>query len=570
MRSSKLFFAFSVAVGLATLAAGADAAGKKDKDVQKLLTQAIDEDYLGTEYDKAETKLSKAVETCTKAADACSPDLLAKVYVARATVRWVGKAQEKEAKADLALAVKADANVALMEGLSTPELETAFKEAKDAASGSAGGGGSTGTGGGGTAGGGTGGETPVASDFPHTPVGEQAIHTPVPVFAEIGDDLGATKVIVRYKAYGAEKWETLTLEKMAGGFGGLIPCEAVTTRGDLRYFIIASDESGTPIATAGSMKAPFKVAIKSKIEGDKPALPDRDPPKRCQAAEDCPPGLPGCGGTDGGKPLDAICDATPECAKGLICLNGVCAPGGEDPEGPSTGTQHVISLGAQIDIAYVGTGDNVCSGSNSLSYVCMQQDSNNQFFGVPTDASGQNDISGGLAFGGARIFLGYDYFFDFGLGLGARVGYAFGGPYPCTPGEEGCDDIPEDSETPPGNSFFPAHLEARVSWKFLKPNPDKGDFAPHVFIGGGGAQVNAKVPVTVCDSLEGGDPDASCPGQKTVDAYQLAGLTFVTFGGGVTYMFIRNFGISADLKFMVLFPTVGFTISPTVSPVVAF
>ena len=50
----------------------------------------------------------------------------------------------------------------------------------------------------------------------------------------------------------------------------------------------------------------------------------------------------------------------------------------------------------------------------------------------------------------------------------------------------------------------------------------------------------------------------------------LAGLTFITFGGGVTYNIIKNFGISGELKFMVLFPTVGFTISPTVSPVVTF
>lgn len=371
---------------------------------------------------------------------------------------------------------------------------------------------------------------------------------------------------------------------MEGGFGGLVPCAAVTSGGSLRYFIIASDDAGIPIATAGSMKAPFKVTIRQSVSGDQPSLPGKDPPKKCASTADCPPGLPGCKGDGGGKPLDAICDATAECARGLICSGGVCTPGegndGDEP-GESSGTHHVLSLGAQFDISYVSSGENVCSGSGSASYVCMMPDTdpNAQFFGVPDESvSGTNGISGGLAFGGARIFLGYDYFFDFGLGLGARVGYAFGGPTPCEPGvDAGCPAIPDGSQTPAGNSFFPGHFEGRVSWKFLKPNPDAGDFAPHVFLGVGGAQVNSSVPVTVCDTLlaEDEEADARCSEngpakQRSVDAYQLAGLTFVSFGGGVSYMFHRNFGISGDLKFMVLFPTVGFTISPTIAPVVAF
>ncbi len=574
MRSSKFLLALTVVTGVATLVVAADAAGKKDKEVEKLLKQAMDEDYLNVEFDKAESKLKKASDTCGKAADNCSAELQGRVHVALATVHGVGQQKLDVAKADLVAALKADPNAALISGLSTPELEAKFKEAKAEAGGKGDGG--KGEGGEPSEGGkGEGGAAPVASDFAHTPVAEQAINTPVPVFAEIPSDLGATKVVIRYKPYGGTKWETLQLEKMEGGFGGQVPCDAVTTAGDLKYFIIASDESGTPIATAGSMKAPFKVAIKNKIKGDKPSLPGKDPPKRCAAVEDCPPGLPGCKGEGGGKPIDAICDATAECAKGLACLNGVCAPSGETPP-PTGGTHHVISVGAQIDIAYVADGQNVCSGSSSASYVCMHQDSDNQFYGIPSEVNGTNGISGGLAFGGARIFAGYDYFFKFGLGLGVRVGYAIGGPYPCTPGEEGCDDVPRDpdgnslTQTPAGNSFLPVHAEGRASWKFLHPNPEKGDFAPYVFIGGGYGQVNAKIPVTVCDTLAVAGDNPDCPGQTKVDAYQLAGLGFITFGGGVSYMIVRNFGISGELKFMVMVPTVGFTISPVIAPVVAF
>jgi hypothetical protein len=251
---------------------------------------------------------------------------------------------------------------------------------------------------------------------------------------------------------------------------------------------------------------------------------------------------------------------------GLACIGGQCTPDGSSKP-DSGGTQHVISVGAQFDLAYVADGQDVCSAANAGSYVCMEQntDPRRQFVGNPVNVSGTNGISGGLAFGGARIFAGYDYYFPFGLGLGARAGFAFGGP-----SVDGAQVIPDGSDYQQlGKSFFPAHLEARASWRFLAPNMQGGDIAPHVFVGGGGAQVNASVPVTVCDALEGATE--SCEeGRTAVDAYQLSGLTFITFGGGATYMFIRNFGLSAELKFMVLFPTVGFTFSPTISPVVAF
>ena len=566
MRSSSKFFALIFAAGLATLAGGAEAAGKKDKDVQKLIDQAMDGDYLATEFDKAEQKLKRALDTCNKDSDSCSPELVGKVHVALATVHG-GQQKLDVAKGDLINALKADPAAELIADYTTPELEAKFKEAKAEVGGGTGG--ETGSGGGdGGKGGGT--APPVAGDFDHTPIAESPINTPVPVFAEVPDELGATKVIARYKPYGGAKWESITLEKMEGGFGGLIPCDAVTGAGELRYFISASDESGV-LAAAGSLKTPFKVSIKRKITGDLPTLPGQDPPKKCAAKEDCPPGLAGCAGSADGKPLDAICDATPECATGLICLNGVCAPGGEAPPGEKKGTQHVLSLGLQIDAAYVSDGSNVCSASSSASYICTHAEGDlegQQFFGAPSEVQGTNGISGGLAFSGIRILAGYDYFFDFGsaggLGLGARVGYSVSGP---TLGDE---EPAEGNGYPKGRSYLPFHGEARASWKFLHPNPEAGDFAPHAFVGGGYGQANASVPVTVCDELAEPGDNADCPGLTRVNAYQLAGLGFITFGGGVTYMIVRNFGVSAEVKFQVFVPTVGFTLSPTIAPVVAF
>ncbi len=582
-RSLKTLIALTLTASALSGPRVADAAGKKDKEATKLVNQALDEDYLSLEFDKAETKLKKALKTCGK--DDCSAEVVGKIHVALATVHGVGQKKLDVAKADLVAALKADPEAKLIDGLNPPELEAKFKEAKaEAGGGGEGGeGGEAGKGGEGGEGGkgGEGGGAPVPSaDFNHTPIPEQAVNTPVPVFAEIPEDLGAEKVIVRYKPYGGTKWESLNLEKMDGGFGGVIPCDAVTTTGELKYYIIGTDAGGTPIATAGSLKQPYKVRIKNKISGDKPSLPDQPPPKKCAAAEDCPPGLPGCkgGGSDRGDKIEgSSCDATTECMAGLICLNGVCAPGGDEPPKESSGAHHYISVTAQFDLAYVGSGEDVCSSKSSASYICTHQtDEAPQFFGKPRDVKGTNGISGGLAFGGARLFAGYDYEFDFdviGLGLGARIGYAFGGP---NLGDELPPDYNEDGKRnnkdyPKGQSFLPVHAEGRVQLRFMNPTMKGGDFAPHAFLGGGAAQVNASVPVTVCDeAAEGADLTVKCPGETKVDAYQLTGLSFFSFGGGATYLIVDNFGISADLKFMVMFPTVGFVIAPSISPVLAF
>lgn len=569
MRSLHTTLIYSLAAALALGSSVAHAAGKKDKDVEKLISQAIDEDYLNVEHDKALERLKKALDLCKKA-DNCSPEVVGKIHVASATVKGVGKSDLAGAKADLVLALKADPNAKLIDGLNPPELEAKLKEAQvevggAGSSGGTGGGASEPTGGsGGEAGKGGGGPAP-SGDFNHSPLTEAPVNTPVPIFAEIPEELGATKVIVRFKPYGGTKWETLQLTQMEGGFGGEVPCAAVNTTGELRYYIVGSDETGTPVATAGSVKTPFKIPIKAKLSGDAPSLPGKPAPKKCADKADCPPGLPGCEGTTEGKAEGVICDATSECMTGLACIAGQCTPDGSSKP-DSGGTQHVISVGAQFDLAYVADGQDVCSAGQSGSYICMVQNTSprEQFLGDPVPVSGTNGISGGLAFGGARIFAGYDYYFPFGLGLGGRVGFAFGGP--SINSEQ--DTTGTDREL--GKSFFPAHLEARASWRFLAPNMNGGDIAPHVFIGGGGAQVNASVPVTVCDALEADGSTEECAGRTAVDAYQLSGLTFITFGGGATYMFIRNFGLSAELKFMVLFPTVGFTISPTISPVVAF
>lgn len=551
-------------------AANVGAAGKKDKEANKLRDQAMDEHYLSVEFDKAEAKLKKAIETCGK--DNCSPDVLGKVHIALGTVHGVGQQKLDLAKADFVSALKADPNAKLIDGLGTPELEAKFKEAQAEAGGSGGTGGSGGEGGEG----GEGGDKPkppAGGDFAHTPLTEAPVNTPVPIFAEIPEEIGATKVIIRYRPFGGEKWKSLTLDKMEGGFGGLVPCEDVTTTGDLKYYIIGSDESGTPVATAGSLKQPYKIPVKNKV-AEAPSLPGKSPPKKCVSKIDCPPGMPGCGTSTGkgDKPLGSLCEETQECGVGLVCLNGECQPGddgsGKTEETPSVGAKNLIFAQAQFDFPALASGADVCSTAQAASYACFSAGTSNQFFGSPADVNGTNGISGGLAFGGIRLLAGYDriLFDDLGLAVGGRVGVAFLGH----PSPENADDAANGHG--PAKDFLLFHGEARASYYFMKGGLEKGSFRPHAFVGGGVGQVDGSVPVTVCDKTSATGKE--CPNgqgrQVKVDAYQLAGLGFVDFGGGLTYMIVENFGVQVEAKFMIMIPTIAFVMSPTLGPVVAF
>lgn len=581
-RSLRAAVALGLVLAASSVALDAEAAGKKDKEALKLHDQAMDEHYLSVEFDKAAEKLEKAVTTC--GASNCSPEVLGKIFVALGTVHGVGQGKLDLALEDFKKAIAADPSAKLIEGLTTPELEEKFKEAQA-------GGAATPPEGEGDKPEGDEPEGEAGGDFPHEAVTESAVNTPIPVYVKIPDELGATKVVVRYKPFGGDKWKSVNLERTGAGFGGYIPCADVTTTGDVRYHVIATDESGSPVATAGSAKQPFKVQVKNKIEGDAPSLPGEDAPKKCLAKEDCPPGLPGCGpagGARGDKAWGASCEASTECQSGLVCLNGTCEEGEEGGGGSTTkskGAKNLIPVGVQFDLLLLSSGENVCSPTSGDTYACFESGTSRQYYGFPDVVPEQNGISGGIAMAGVRILAGYEriLFDGLGLAIGGRVGIAFGGspspdnaPPTCSEevlDGEACD---EDSDPLPyqpagqAQGFLPLHLEGRVSYYFLSDGGvEKGGFYPYGFLGGGIAQVNAGVEVAVCNGVTG-ETSTPCPDPKQLDAYQLTGLGFVGFGGGATYFFHENVGAQAELKMMVMLPTTGFVVAPTLGPVFAF
>src|SRR6185437_14358968 len=166
-------------------------AGPKDRDAQKLFDKAINEDYLNADFDKAEKKLKEAVTKC--GSSGCSPELLAKIYVALGTVHGVGQNKSDDAKSDFVSALKADPSAALDPALTTPELTKIFADAKKSAGNGSSSGSSSPTS---TA-------KPPAGDANHTPPPESQVNTPLPIYIEPSEDVALSKVVLRYKPFGA-------------------------------------------------------------------------------------------------------------------------------------------------------------------------------------------------------------------------------------------------------------------------------------------------------------------------------------------------------------------------------
>jgi len=587
---SLVALALSAAVfgGFTGYSSTAFAAGEKDKEAMKLHDSALDEDYLNVELDKAEKKLKEALKKCSDGA--CSASVVGKLHIALGTVIGGGRQNLEGAKEEFVQALKADPNAKLNESYTTPELAKTFEKAKEIAKASAkpppkpdkepdGDGGDGGDGGGDKPAGG--------GDLSHTPPTEQAINTPVPIYIEIPEDVTVEKAQLKYKPFGETKWKSVDMNRIGKGWGAEIPCKDVTTTGDIKYYIVVTDDAGEQLK-AGTAKEPHRVAIKRELEGEEPTFPGKKPPQQCQDKSVCPPGIPGCEQTApeqrGDKGWGSSCEADQECQAGLICQNGQCEEGkreGGDPNGggKSAAKKNIVGIGGQLDLMLISTADNVCSGENP-SYYCFYAGTENRFFGEPISASGTNGVQGGFAPGGGRVFLSFDReLLNVGsgtIGVGAKAGVSFGGH-------------PNSTEAVPNNlhlemvPFPPIHFEGRAYYSFLGPVFEQGKVRPYGFIGGGAGKVSASVPVTVCDKrtedgtglIDPADADPACSSKvdavpRKLDAYQISGLGFISAGAGVTYAITPMFGVNAELKFMFMVPTFAVVIAPSIGPVLAF
>jgi hypothetical protein len=536
----------SLVLGVST-ASGAPNDGPKDGEALALVKKAIDTDYLGTKFADAEKKLSQALKLCGPAA-ACSAKVRAQVLVNLGIVYIGGMSRVDDGKARFIEALKQDPSVTPNPDLVSPEIESAFAEAKHS---------------GGKAEPGPTTPTPTPTppvapvaptggngDLVHTPPTEDATLTPLPIYAELPAGQVAARMQLSYKPFGATEWKSLAMKSTGKGYGVEVPCvEIGSAPGDLAYFIQAFDGDNNLVSWSGSRNAPNKVAIKVTLDGEQPHLPGQPPPARCPDTGDCPPEFPGCKG--------AKTDEAPPCEPGTECTA---------PAAQSVGKKNWLTLAVQMDFLLLPASNAACAGgwptmpngppTNSANYTCFQ--GSTYYAGVPYTTSG-DAVTGGPVFSTVRILAGYDRALG-NFTVGARLGAAFNGG-PTTPATATANGK--------SSSFLPLHAEGRAAFWFGHDPFARTGLRPYVVVNGGVADVDGKVTALVYN----GCPTAtvSCAGYShdyanniitPYNAWQRAGAGFVGGGIGALLAVKPNTGPLLELKFMELLGSGSGTTAP--------
>lgn len=557
-------FVVALALGFALLLAApsAFAQGKAEGPAKALQKKAMEEDYLMTDFAKAKEKLDKAIAQCGE--NNCSPALRSRLHRDLGVVLIGGGIDKEKGIASMAEAIKLDPTVQLEPDIKTKDLEQAFAEAKKRA-----------TAGGGTAAPSapTGGGGQPEGDFVHTPVAEQQIRTPIPVYVEYGGEEPLVRVIVRYKGFGMTDWKTTELKKMGDkGWGGLLPCADVL-QGTTQYYVQGFDANNDPIAVGGDRNNPYRVPITREPVAEPPHLPDASPPTQCADTGDCPPNFPGCKkaspspsgpeqeaeptGKEGGE----FCEEDSEC-KSNHCEDAKCT----EYQGKKKGPKFWVGVAGALDFTMVPSSQDVCKLNdqtfpvNDQNYYCVRGDGSDypsrdskvgkvQNEAIVAGNEKSDRVDGGGALGNIRLMLTFDYAAHPNILIGGRLGLVLN----TYPGEAAAQD---------GNRFAaPIHLEARVTYLFGKDPLTKKGFAPFVFGGAGIGQFETKVGVTTHEAkvdnacIEGADPIQNNPSlcRREVSAWHIAGPAFLTLGGGARYALTPTFALMAGLRLNLAF-----------------
>lgn len=578
---------------LLSLAFAASAQFTRDNAANKKIDEAVNEHYLATDFDKAEGILTGTVTAC---GDKCSPPVIARAWMYVGIVRGSGKSDQAGAKEAFQKAIAADPQVKLDTALATPETQKTFEGAGGAAGSAA---------------------IPAPEPTEAAPAGDEEetgaggmqctpdameIETRRPIPVECKSDEDAASLELRYKPFGGE-WKTVKMTKKDDVFRGEIPCSDTKTAGDLKVYARAKDAAGETIDNWGSKNRPINYTLGETVTGEPPAFAGETAPARCADSAECPPDFPGCGeqNTRGDVDWGGKCENSTECKSGLLCEGGVCetAPSCDTDADCTTGKctdgkcdvgddvassagpykKNWLGLHFGLDIAVIG-GSNVCGQGGG--YECYHEGtSDSPYGGPPYPGTG---IATGTAIGTKRILLSYDRAFTPNIMAGLRAGYALGGGPPAITDNKGDKDPTNDDKI----AFLPVHAELRLSYWFGQGALGKRGLRPYVFIGGGMAQVDAKVPVTVFDcgtndanqnvDLDGNTfnqdncetavppPDGPNQGalpQKKLDAWKKLGQGFAAGGIGIVYAFKENFGIQVNGNFMYMLGSSGPVIEPS-------
>jgi hypothetical protein len=163
-------------------------------------------------------------------------------------------------------------------------------------------------------------------------VTRQEILTPLPLRVRLPAALNTEHVVVLVRTWGSRGWHPMELTRDGQTWSGEVSCREVSTvTGDTRYYFVALDGDGNPVAGSGTPDWPHVATIVGSLPGGAQGLPGDDVPVRCHDPADCPPDFPGC-------PPYAVqrasCRSYRDCAEGQLCdWDGYCQAGASESGG---------------------------------------------------------------------------------------------------------------------------------------------------------------------------------------------------------------------------------------------
>ncbi len=262
-------------------------------------------------------------------------------------------------------------------------------------------------------------------------------------------------------------------------------------------------------AVAAPPPAPAQTTPQPGAQPPPPTAQNQAPAaKTAMDAEVCPPDFPGCEDNSAGG---AYCESDLECAGGRICVHNECT----EPTKPTESALNWLTVAVQQDSLFLRRGKRMLCASDD--YSCY--DKKDQRFTGETGG-----FKGGAVLGTTRVILGFDRALLPFLTVGFRAGFAFLG-------------APED--------FVPLHAEGRAAYWLGNEPLTRPGLRPYFFLGGGVGEIDGKIKVK-----DGGGAEHN--------AWRQAGLNFVAVGPGLVYAFTEGFGVLAEAKGEVLFPSTQF------------
>jgi len=545
----------------------------RDEAANRTIDLAINQHYLSTDFETAYKLVTATIQGCE---NACGPKTLARAWMYQGIILGVGKNDVAGAKDAFISALAHDPDVKLDKALATPEIARTFEDLGGKSSGS------------------SAPEKPetdkpqppVATDKAPAPtvagsglncnlkVTEVETRRPIPVQCRTEQD--ASQFHLRYKSLGNKTWVSVVMTKKGNSYVAEIPCKETENAGSIELYALGEDANGEDVATFGTKASPLKISLVETSTQEPPSFDNTEPPARCGAKQECPPDFPGCATKKQGGDVDwgNGCDNSSQCKAGLMCIDGTCetAPTCQADDDCEAGrcVQGVCNAAAEggaasrsyrknwfgisfaQDIAFVG-GKDLCTQANQADKFTACYNSGSTTSPYLTEPYPGVNVGTGMVAATSRILLNYDRAFTPNITAGARVGFALGGGPPNN-----------------GTKFTPFHLEARVKYWFgMKPLGRK--LRPFVHLGGGLAEVDSKIKMTVrdCGTNCTGKVPARLP-EVQLDAWKKYGLEFAAIGGGVVYAIQDRYGIQADVNVMYTFPASGLVLEPSIGVIAGF